>query len=57
MRTFNEHHHTRADVAPRAHGEMSADTKMGILLILVGLVAFGAYAVFFLIGFIADLVS
>ncbi len=57
MRSFNEHRRPRADVAPRVHGEMSEETKMGILLVLVGLVAFGAYAVFFLIGFLSDLVS
>jgi hypothetical protein len=34
---------------------MSEDTKMGLLLSLIGLVAFGAYAVFFLIGFVNDL--
>ncbi len=57
MRTFNERRHARADIAPRAHGEMSEETKMGIILVLIGLVAFGAYAVFFLIGFVSDLVS
>ena len=57
MRTFNERSHARADFATRVHGEMSEETKMGIILVLIGLVAFGAYAVFFLIGFVSDLMS
>jgi hypothetical protein len=57
MRTFNEHRRPRANISSRAHGEMSEETKMGILLVLIGLVAFGAYAVFFLIGFVSDLMS
>jgi hypothetical protein len=55
MRSFNERRHVRTNIAPRVHGEMSEDTKMGILLVLIGLVAFSAYAVFFLIGFVSDL--
>jgi len=55
MRSLNERRHAKADVAPRVQGEMSEDTKMGILLVLIGLVAFSAYAVFYLIGFVSKL--
>ena len=50
MRTYNEHRH--ADIT---HVEMNGVARIGLLLALVGLVAFGAYTAFFLAGFISDL--
>jgi|GEM_PF-2036239 len=54
MSGYNERH--RAYIAPREHGEMSGEAKMGLLLALIGLIAFGAYTAFFLAGLISDLV-
>jgi len=36
---------------------MSDDNKMGLVLILVALLAFGGYALMFFIGFIGDMLS
>jgi len=39
----------------RAHGPMSDETRMGLILVIIALSAFGAYAALFLVGFIGDL--
>lgn len=52
MRIYNDRHHSHAD---RAHAEMSGEARMGLLLALIGLIAFGAYTAFFLAGLISDL--
>jgi hypothetical protein len=54
MRTYNERRHAHAGVA---HAEMNGVARIGLLLSLIGLVAFGAYTAFFLVGFIGDLVG
>ena len=52
MRTYNEHHHVHANVT---HTEMDGVGRIGLILALIGLVAFGGYTAFFLAGFISDL--
>ncbi len=52
MRIYNEHRHDHAAVA---HAEMNGVARIGLLLALAGLVAFGGYTAFFLAGFISDL--
>ena len=55
MRNLNEQHKFAREDTPRAHGEMSDDNKMGLLLLLIALLAFGGYVVFFLVGFVTDM--
>lgn len=52
MRIYNDRRHARADVA---HVEMNGVARIGLILALTGLIAFGAYTAFFLAGFISDL--
>lgn len=54
MPGYNKHRHAHADVA---HAEMDGVGRIGLFLTLLGLVAFGAYTAFFLVGFIGDLVG
>ncbi len=51
MSRSHDNHHERR-VEPR---HVSDDNKMGIVLLIVALLAFGSYAAFFLVGFVMDL--
>ena len=53
MRLYHPDHQQRHRDRPR----VSDDTKMGLVLLVVALVTFGAYAAFMLISFLVSLLS
>ena len=53
MLTYNRRH--EYEITPRPHVELNGVARIGLILALTGLIAFGAYTAFFLAGFISDL--
>jgi len=54
---FNRNTYHQSQATPRQHGRMSDESKMGLLLTLIALLAFGSYTLFFLIGLGRDLLG
>lgn len=50
-------HLSRTDERGVQRRPMSNENKMGLVLVLVALLAFGSYALMFFIGFIGDMLS